>query len=121
MLKVIRVDDIARTLDRPFVMQQIARVDHFGVFMYLCQGFVQRHQHTTQDELFYVYRGILVMNTDWGQAAPLKGAHMAPVSFAHTVAYLEFSAPEVRKPAPMRPDFARVPRGQRVPLTFVLR
>ncbi|MBM3189386.1 MAG: hypothetical protein FJZ90_11770 [Chloroflexi bacterium] len=63
-----RIGDKAQGLTEPFVMLPVARVDHFTVFVYLCTGFVGRHRHVTQDELFYVYDGLLSLETDWGRA-----------------------------------------------------
>ncbi len=63
----IDLDDVASRLRRPFLMEQVARVDHFAVYAYLCEGAVARHRHVTQDELFYVYSGMLSLDTDWGR------------------------------------------------------
>lgn len=48
-------------------MEHVAQVDHFAVYLYLCQGAVARHRHMTQDELFYVHSGLLALDTDWGR------------------------------------------------------
>ncbi len=63
----IEIDVVASRLQRPFLMVQVARVDHFAVYAYLCEGAVARHRHLTQDELFYVYSGMLSLDTDWGR------------------------------------------------------
>jgi mannose-6-phosphate isomerase-like protein (cupin superfamily) len=63
----IDLDDISSRLRRPFLMEQVARVDHFAVYAYLCEGALARHRHLTQDELFYVYSGLLSLDTDWGR------------------------------------------------------
>ncbi len=57
---------VAQRLTQPFVMTRIAQVDHFAVYFYLCSGVVARHSHSTNDELFYVYRGLMNLDTDWG-------------------------------------------------------
>jgi homogentisate 1,2-dioxygenase len=57
----------AAQLSRPFLLGQIAQVDHFALYLYLCEGAVARHRHLTQDELFYVHSGILSLDTDWGR------------------------------------------------------
>mgnify|MGYP001028753204 CR=1 FL=1 len=54
----IDVAAVAERLSEPFLMEQIARVDHFGVYLYLCEGFVPRHHHMSRDEMFYVYKGL---------------------------------------------------------------
>lgn len=63
----IDIDAVASRLRRPFLMEQVARVDHFAAYAYLCEGAVARHRHITQDELFYVYSGLLRLDTDWGR------------------------------------------------------
>jgi len=63
----IDIEAVASRLRRPFLMAQVARVDHFAVYAYLCEGAVARHRHLTQDELFYVYSGMLSLDTDWGR------------------------------------------------------
>ncbi len=59
---------LAKDLVRPFLMTRIAQIDHFALYMYLCEGAVSRHRHLTQDELFYVHSGLLSLDTDWGRA-----------------------------------------------------
>jgi homogentisate 1,2-dioxygenase len=49
------------------LLGQIAQVDHFALYLYLCEGAVARHRHLSQDELFYVHSGILSLDTDWGR------------------------------------------------------
>lgn len=39
----LNVARIADSLDTPFLMRSIAQVDHFTLYLYLCQGFVSRH------------------------------------------------------------------------------
>lgn len=67
-LETVRVGDVAKRLDQPFVMRPIAQIDHFAAYLYLCTGFVARHRHISQDEMFYVYEGLLSFETDWGRA-----------------------------------------------------
>lgn len=61
------VNSLANSLSRPFLMEQVAQVDHFAAYLYLCEGAVARHRHITQDELFYAHSGLLSLDTDWGQ------------------------------------------------------
>jgi homogentisate 1,2-dioxygenase len=62
------VGEVAAHLTKPFLMEAVATVDHFAVYLYLCRGFVAQHKHVDQDELFYVYRGLLSLRTDWGNS-----------------------------------------------------
>ena len=68
ILQKVDVDALAASLTVPFVMYPVGEVDHFGVYLYLSTGVVQRHAHATQDELFYVHDGLLSLDTDWGPA-----------------------------------------------------
>jgi homogentisate 1,2-dioxygenase len=65
----VDVASAAAQLSRPFLLGQIAQVDHFALYLYLCEGAVARHRHLAQDELFYVHSGILSLDTDWGRIA----------------------------------------------------
>lgn len=66
ILYKIDVEAIAQSLTTPFQMEHIAPVDHFAVYLYLCQGMVASHRHVVQDELFYVHQGVMSLATDWG-------------------------------------------------------
>ncbi|MCE5259251.1 MAG: cupin domain-containing protein [Chloroflexi bacterium] len=55
---------LADGLTRPFLLQQIARLDYFAIYMYLARGVVNIHRHILYDELFYVVRGSLRIETD---------------------------------------------------------
>jgi homogentisate 1,2-dioxygenase len=59
---------MADWLDTPFAMELVADIDHFGLFLYLCEGNVGRPAHATNDELFYAFRGALTLDSDWGEA-----------------------------------------------------
>lgn len=65
-LNKVDLNIAAQKLSKPFFMEQIAQVDHFALYLYLCEGTVTRHRHLTQDELFYVHSGVLSLDTDWG-------------------------------------------------------
>ena len=66
-LDKVHVGQMAERITEPFRMHPVARVDHFAVHAYLCTGFVARHHHIAQDELFYVWRGLMSMDTSWGR------------------------------------------------------
>ncbi len=72
ILYKIDVEAIAQSLTVPFRMEHIAPVDHFAVYLYLCEGVVARHRHPMQDELFYVHRGLVSLATDWGHVDLLQ-------------------------------------------------
>jgi|YNPNPStandDraft_1061719.scaffolds.fasta_scaffold11741_4 homogentisate 1,2-dioxygenase len=67
-MSLVKVDlgAAAKKLNKPFLMEEVAQVDHFALYLYLCEGAVAKHRHLTQDELFYVHSGVLSLDTDWG-------------------------------------------------------
>jgi homogentisate 1,2-dioxygenase len=68
-LDKVHVGTLAKDLEKPFLMLQIATIDDLSAFLYLSSGFVARHRHLSQDELFYVCAGMLNFDTDWGRLA----------------------------------------------------
>ncbi len=89
ILYKIDVAAIAESLNQPFEMVHIARVDHFGVYLYLCEGAVAKHRHHTQDELFYVHTGEMALSTEWGEATlHAREAAVVPRGVSHVSASL---------------------------------
>jgi len=83
-LQPVDVDGLADRLRKPFVMEPLAEVDHFSVYVYLCTGAVARHRHLTQDELFYCHTGMLTLETDWGTTNLLRHEFaVVPRGLAH--------------------------------------
>jgi mannose-6-phosphate isomerase-like protein (cupin superfamily) len=81
----VDVSAAAELLVRPFYLEQVARVDHFALYLYLCEGAVARHRHSTQDELFYVHEGLLSLDTDWGRVGlTRRELAVVPRGLAHT-------------------------------------
>jgi len=72
-MQKIDVAAIAERLSEPFLMQQIAQVDHFGVYLYLCEGFIARHHHMSRDEMFYVYKGLFSVQIHTGLGTTSAG------------------------------------------------
>jgi quercetin dioxygenase-like cupin family protein len=67
------LDQLASGLKRPFYLEQVARLDHFAIYLYLAHGTVGRHRHQTQDELFYVINGDLQIDSEWGNIVLHEG------------------------------------------------
>jgi mannose-6-phosphate isomerase-like protein (cupin superfamily) len=57
---------LGHTLHAPFLLHRVATVDHFALYLYVCEGFVAKHRHIAQDELFVVIDGAMSIDTDWG-------------------------------------------------------
>lgn len=86
----VQVNAAAQRLDKPFLMVHIAQVDHFGLYLYLCEGAVARHRHVTQDELFYVHTGLLSLDTDWGRQGVSQGEFaVVPRGLSHLSGSIE--------------------------------
>jgi mannose-6-phosphate isomerase-like protein (cupin superfamily) len=60
---------LGHKLDVPFLMHRVATIDHFSAYLYVCDGFVAKHRHISQDELFVVIDGVMGIDTDWGNVA----------------------------------------------------
>jgi len=60
------VPDVAARLDEPFLMANITHVGDVVVSVYICQGTVQWHRHTDVDELFWVYAGSMLLESERG-------------------------------------------------------
>jgi mannose-6-phosphate isomerase-like protein (cupin superfamily) len=61
MISTIRLGDIVKKLDQPWSPTEVARVNDQVVRMSLVKGEYHWHKHTNEDELFYVYKGQIVI------------------------------------------------------------
>jgi len=61
------VSQIADQLEKPFSMANVVHVGDIIVNVYVCQGMVQWHKHLDIDELFWVYEGTILLESDWGE------------------------------------------------------
>lgn len=68
-MRKINVDQYARKLDRPFLMVNLAAIDHFLVSLYSCYGAMTWHRHLDEDELFMGYSGTGTIETSWGSVS----------------------------------------------------
>lgn len=60
------VFEIAAELDRPFVIANVAHVNDVLVGVYICEGALQWHKHMDIDELFWVYEGTMLLESEYG-------------------------------------------------------
>lgn len=72
------VSEIAAGLDQPFSVANVAYVDDLLVGVYICQGSLQQHKHLDIDELFWVYEGVMHLETECGEAR-LRAGDLAVV------------------------------------------
>jgi mannose-6-phosphate isomerase-like protein (cupin superfamily) len=61
MISTIRLEDKIKKLDQPWSPIEVARVNDQVIRMSLLKGEYHWHKHTNEDELFYVYRGKIVI------------------------------------------------------------
>jgi mannose-6-phosphate isomerase-like protein (cupin superfamily) len=67
VLKKLSVSRLAAELDKPFSMMNTARVGDIVVSVYICQGMLEWHKHLDNDELFWVYEGTILLESEWGE------------------------------------------------------
>lgn len=67
VLKKLNVSEIAAELDQPFSMMNVAVVGDIVIGVYVCQGLLAWHEHLDVDELFWVYEGVISLESDWGE------------------------------------------------------
>jgi mannose-6-phosphate isomerase-like protein (cupin superfamily) len=60
------VPKIAAGLERAFSVVNVAQVDDIVVGVYICQGKLGWHAHVDNDELFWVYEGEMLLETERG-------------------------------------------------------
>jgi homogentisate 1,2-dioxygenase len=65
-LKTYRISEIAARLEEPFSMASVAYVDDLLVSVYICEGTLQWHRHVDFDELFWVYDGAMMLESECG-------------------------------------------------------
>jgi len=65
-LETYTISDIAAALNRPFSMSSVAYVDDLLVSVYICEGTLEWHRHVDFDELFWVYDGLMVLESERG-------------------------------------------------------
>ena len=66
-LEKLRLEDAAQRLTEPFSMIDLATVGDLTVSLYLCQGVLAWHRHLDQDELFWVHKGVILLESERGK------------------------------------------------------
>jgi len=67
VLKKRSVSQVAAQLDQPFSMMNVTHVGDIVVSVYICQGMMGWHKHLDVDELFWVYEGTILLESEWGE------------------------------------------------------
>ncbi|MCP4541859.1 MAG: homogentisate 1,2-dioxygenase [Chloroflexi bacterium] len=66
-LKKQSISEIVVGLDRPFSMANVVSVGDILVSVYICQGTLDWHKHLDNDELFWAYKGTILLESEWGK------------------------------------------------------
>jgi len=61
MISTISLGDIIKKLNQPWSPVEVVRVNDQVVRMSLVKGEYHWHKHTSEDELFYVYKGRILI------------------------------------------------------------
>lgn len=65
-LPVVNLSRAAAALEKPFMLQPLARVAQLVVSVFICQGEMEWHKHLDEDELFLTHEGHITLETDRG-------------------------------------------------------
>jgi mannose-6-phosphate isomerase-like protein (cupin superfamily) len=79
MNTTIDLEEVIETIDRPWSPVDVARVNDQVLRMALFQGEYHWHRHKNEDELFYVYRGRIVIHMKERPDVALEAGQMAVV------------------------------------------
>ncbi|NJE27007.1 cupin domain-containing protein [Thermococcus sp. MV5] len=61
MVLKINLEDKIKEINKPWSPVEIARINEYVIRMALFDGEYHWHKHTNEDELFYVYKGSIVI------------------------------------------------------------
>lgn len=61
MIRTISLEEKIKEIDKPWTPIEVARVNDQVVRMALLEGEFHWHKHTGEDELFYVYKGSIII------------------------------------------------------------
>lgn len=77
MIRTTNLEDRIKEIDRPWSPIEIARVNDQIVRMSLIEGEFHWHKHTDEDELFYVYKGSIIIQL---KGQPDKVLHQGEIA-----------------------------------------
>jgi quercetin dioxygenase-like cupin family protein len=79
MISAISLRDKIEEIDQPWSPIEVARVNDQVVRMSLVKGEYHWHKHTNEDELFYVYKGKIVIQLKGQEDIPLQEGEIAVI------------------------------------------
>jgi len=69
---------VAKKLTEPYMLVELAQVEEFAARLFICQGGIAWHKHIDEDELFFVYKGEISLESEWG-GQTLRSGELAVV------------------------------------------
>jgi quercetin dioxygenase-like cupin family protein len=104
MISAISLEDEIKKLDQPWSPIEVARVNDQVIRMSLVKGKYHWHKHTNEDELFYVYRGKIVIQLKDQKDIVLHEGDMAviPKGVEHCPKSIEPSYVSVFEPSVLK-------------------
>jgi mannose-6-phosphate isomerase-like protein (cupin superfamily) len=79
MISAISLGDKIREIDQPWSPTEVARVNDQVVRMSLVKGKYHWHKHANEDELFYVYKGEIVIQLKNQEDISLREGQMVVI------------------------------------------
>lgn len=79
MISAINLEDKIEQIDKPWSPVEVARVNDQVVRISLLKGEFHWHKHTDEDELFYVYKGSIVIQLKDQPDIALHGGEMVVI------------------------------------------
>lgn len=79
MISAICLQDKMKGINQPWSPIEVARVNDQVVRMSLVTGEYHWHKHTNEDELFYVYKGKIIIQLRDQEDIPLQEGEMAVI------------------------------------------
>jgi quercetin dioxygenase-like cupin family protein len=79
MIPTINLADKIKEIDKPWSPIEVARVNDQVVRMALLKGEFHWHKHANEDELFYVYKGSIIIQLKDQPDIALHGGEMAVI------------------------------------------
>ena len=79
MISAIRLDEKIKEIEQPWSPVEVARVNDQVVRMSLLKGDYHWHKHTNEDELFYVYKGRILIQLKGQEDIDLREGNMVVI------------------------------------------
>jgi quercetin dioxygenase-like cupin family protein len=78
VIQKVDLTAVAEKLTEPYMLVELAQVEDFAARLFICQGGIAWHKHIDEDELFFVYKGEISLESEWGSHT-LRAGELAVV------------------------------------------